>query len=129
MHATFEELPLNDLDKAWCAGLLEGEGSFWVTKYSKLDGSFGYSAQLQMAMNQRDRDVVEKLHSLLGGSVNGPYKPKKNHPGQGEMITWGLYRKENALKVIKTLYPLLGKRRQEQCQKVWKNLTGVDYAQ
>jgi hypothetical protein len=56
--------PLTDVEVAWIAGLLEGEGHF---------------APKAIIVNMTDRDVLERLAALTGGRLNGPYT-YKNRP-------------------------------------------------
>ena len=53
------------LDIAWAAGIFEGEG------HSRYNGRTS-----EASISQKDRWILDKLKSLFGGRVYGPYKKK-----------------------------------------------------
>lgn len=54
-------------DIAWAAGIFEGEGSIVRTKNGP------NSTIERIIVPQKDTWILHKLHSLFGGSVDGPY--------------------------------------------------------
>ena len=84
---------------AWCAGVFEGEGYIYLTK----DGG------TEIGISMCDEDVVRKFHALVGsGNVT-------SRPGRGdgwqEVFTWRAGERWDAMDVLKTLRPFMGKRR------------------
>lgn len=97
---------MTDLELGWIIGLLEGEGSF-MAKTIKRDGRLRGLIQCHMT----DRDVIEQLHSLLGGSMNASAYHKE---GRKPIWTWFLTRQEDIIRVLPQMIPHLSKRRQKQ---------------
>lgn len=60
---------MNDLELAWLAGLLEGEGCF---SYGRKDNC------PRIALGMTDADVVKHVAILMGGRFWGPYR--KDYP-------------------------------------------------
>ena len=62
-------------DLAWAAGFMDGEGSF----YTRTPRSRGRtSRQLIVSAAQTDPRPLEKLKSMFGGSISGPYRRKNS---------------------------------------------------
>lgn len=68
-------MSLNKEDLAWAAGFIDGEGSVSVCKNGKK------YKRLSLAVAQAgNKEPLDKLHSIFGGYIGGPYKQKnKNH--------------------------------------------------
>jgi hypothetical protein len=99
----------------WLAGLLEGEGSF---------GFYNGGPMIQLKMN--DLDVIQKAHKVLGCTSNvvTVSRPAPEHNVGYKAIVQG----SRAIGWMFTVYPLMGKRRQEQISKAiteWKNHSAV----
>lgn len=95
---------LLDIDLAWLAGLLEGEGSFCWHQTKQRDKHGRPRVQVQMA----DRDIVERVAKLIGGNFKGPYGPY----GVSKLQTWFAHTSgENAYEVMKAVLPYMGERR------------------
>lgn len=96
----------------WLAGLLEGEGCFWLRKgYAQRDGYFRKpSPALKLAM--ADRDVVEHasliMHSMTGVTTVF-YSPdmRENFCGMYVSCCSG----KNARKIMEAILPFMGDRR------------------
>lgn len=82
-----------DLDIAWAAGFLEGEGSFWGT---------------QVRANQVQKQPLERLQALFGGSLN-----QRNNGTAKPIWQWAVCG-EKARSVISAIYPWLSPRRKAQ---------------
>lgn len=97
---------------AWLAGLLEGEGSFLMTKAPY------YRPKIQMQMS--DEDVVRKAHEVAGvGTVCGPFYGL-TPAGKARKPTWiwGVNRQKDAYALMVALVPWLGVRRCESIRNV-----------
>lgn len=95
----------------WVAGVLEGEGCFTLR-----DG------RPYIYCGMTDRDVVEKLKDTLGlGRVSGPFiRTIIQHK---PISVWTLSKQKEAAGLMMTLYPLMGKRRQQKIREIlqaWK---------
>jgi hypothetical protein len=114
------ELTINIKDLMWCAGLLEGEGS--ISSYTKTVKNSTYPiVQLQCGLHKRDKDVLERLQNLLGGTITGPYTSglSKEEP---IMLMWGIYRLGDIKLILEQLYPHFGARRQAQCDRAFESI-------
>ena len=59
---------LNDLERGWIAGLLEGEATFLINHGSA-----------RIICEMTDFDVIKRLHDLCGGTVSYPKYRAKEH--------------------------------------------------
>ena len=101
----------SDVELAWVAGLLEGEGSF-MTKTG------GNSPKIQCTMT--DLDVLERLQILMGGRIH-PVKTRMAHWKDAYMWTLN---GQPAADAMKALYPWMASRRRETIDRVlakWDN--------
>ncbi len=109
------------IDYAWFAGLFEGEGSIIVRKDGK-----GSKVRLHMGMT--DYDVLQKVHSVFGGNLTGPYTfTQKRKDGNDKLPTyyWGIARRQHVLTILTGIYPHLGVRRRSKADEAYTVL-GVD---
>lgn len=106
----------------WIAGFLEGEGSFTASR-----GSNGYPTA-RVEANQNQKEPLEKLHRLLGGSLRrrgGKTVRFKNRSREYEQRDyWSWYAHQaRARGIMMTVYSLMSPRRQDQIRNVfaaWK---------
>lgn len=91
-------------DIQWLSGLLEGEGYFGNSKQNMIIG-----------VDMTDLDVMERIGSLMGRKVLGPYM-------NGPLATKPKYRVQiagsKAAGWMMTLYPQLGSRRQARIREL-----------
>lgn len=87
-------LVASNFDLHWAAGFIDADGC--VTK----------NTSISITADQKDREPLDKLVSIFGGSV---YRYTKT---EGTYHRWYLYADKAAL-VMKLLSPLLSKRRQD----------------
>jgi len=88
---------LNEIETAWLAGLLEGEGCFAA------NGKHGIKIMLQMT----DKDVVEKAAKLLEVNLSG-FQDERPH----RKATWRFQLcGDRAVQVMEILLPFMGERR------------------
>ncbi len=89
---------MTEIDRAWLAGLLEGEGCFgWYPK----------SCDMLVQVGMTDRDVIERAAALMGTAFRGPYRQKSHQP-----IYQTAARGQTAVALMRELLPLMGERRQ-----------------
>lgn len=68
---------VSDVDAAWTAGYIDGEGSIGVNAYQ---GAYRLTIQVSSSVPAS----LEKLHTLFGGHLGGPYKAS----GEGRQKVW-----------------------------------------
>jgi hypothetical protein len=90
----------------WFAGLFEGEGYISANKATP--------HKWVMGLTSVDRDVLEKVVTLVGGKIYGPYKC--NVPNRQPQYTWYLGNKKHAVPLLKSMLPLLCSRRRQRAQ-------------
>lgn len=92
---------MTDIEIAWLAGFLEGEGSFGVS------GKHTIGIWLQTT----DGDVIEKAAKLMGSLVHGPYtRPSDIGKNRKPVFTTTLC-SSKAADVMRLIRPHMGARR------------------
>jgi hypothetical protein len=114
---------MNQKELHWLAGLLEGEGSFTLEHRSRRKH---LPPKVRVSVATTDKDVAEKVASILGQKVQGPYDYTKPNGHLGNKQTYRVQEQSvpKAIGLMFTLYPLMSKRRQNRIEKVvkeWKN--------
>jgi hypothetical protein len=110
----------SDIDLAYAAGLIEGEGSFYTNKAR--DRRY---ARVSISCST-DEDVLVSLQRRLGvGHVHGPYGGSRpgRFPNAKPYWLWMVTKKDDAARLIKALYPYMGKRRRDQAARVWMEVS------
>lgn len=107
------EEPKIEPEWLWLTGLFEGEGS--LTRNG--DVKTGHAMSLSITM--KDEDIIRRAALVSDvGRVQGPYR--RNNPKWSDMWRWSVYRKEDILFVLNTMWEFLGIRRKEQITRVLK---------
>jgi len=92
-------------EAAWLAGFFEGEGSV---------GIYNNQPRLSIGQHARSVDTLERVLDIAGvGAINGPYRVDTN-----PICFYTLGQANEIYRFIKTIYPHLLSRRQEQCNVV-----------
>jgi hypothetical protein len=91
-------------DLAWAAGYLEGEACFSRTNSSEM-----------VQVVSTDREPLEYLQEIFGGSIGPDYKPK--NPKHSPCNTWRVYG-ARARGIMQTMYSLLAPRRQRKIKEI-----------
>lgn len=89
------------VDVAWAAGFLEGEGTFCNAGSPRVD------------CGQAQREPLERLVALFGGSLT--LRKKTNGFGSKPIWIWRLYANE-AVQVMMTLYVLMSPKRKAEIE-------------
>lgn len=89
----------------YCAGLLEGEGSF---------GFHENGIVIQCSMT--DLEPLQVLKKYLGGSLTGPYKDKEAHHKQS--WKWTLARRKDVVRICRLLYKFMSPRRKRRIEEL-----------
>lgn len=95
---------MTEIDTAWLAGLLEGEGSFmW------------HMPSPTISLHMTDRDVVERVSLIFGRRLRGPYRHKNPKHKPYWCASLG---GPKALELMTTILPRMGERRTKQINAV-----------
>lgn len=103
----------SEVELAWLAGLLEGEGSFLMYRCHVGGREYRYP---KISVNMTDRDVIEHAARLLGGNKMYPLPPSKEpnrKPAfRAHVSGW------KAAELMRQAYPLLGHRRRARIDEI-----------
>ena len=99
---------------AWCAGFIDGEGTFGIQRQKGRKSEIPY-----IQAGQVDRRVLDRFRSAVGvGKVYGPYAPR--HPGHSPYCYYRATGAEPTRQVYELLAPYLSEAKQEQAEKALK---------
>lgn len=101
-------VPSSELQYAWAAGIIEGEGCFIFSK-DKRNNHHTTAVQVEMT----DEDVLKRLQALFGGTIitsNYPSKLIKNPNGKPSW-RWKVMRQADVFNCLLRIIPFLGERR------------------
>jgi hypothetical protein len=94
---------MTDLESAWLAGLLEGEGYFQITK-----PRHHHPTQVVIRLSMTDKDVVEKAAKLLN---NVPINQKARTTKRKPIYAISLSKRDEVEKILLQILPFMGNRR------------------
>ena len=129
----FEVGNLSETDKAWLAGIIDGEGSIFVMKQKRKDRERDTNYILRVTVQSTDKFMCPKIHSLVGGPVIWEQRDKRENCKN--TYKWQCNGKK-AAKFLKAIRPYLVVKAdqadvaigfQENTKKHWKHMTQVDY--
>lgn len=104
-------LPMDSLDIAWLAGIVEGEGCF--------NGPENSSGSFKLRVQMSDKDIIDRLQQITGV---GTIKPKKSKEGLRQNWTWGVYTTADTVRLACAMAPLLGERRRAKIMELIEKL-------
>lgn len=111
---------MTNINCAWVAGLLEGEGSFIISRRKSTNGSTYPTFSVKCGMC--DKDALEKLMKLSEmGNVTGPHLNKKN-PRAKPVWYWSTNRRECVRALCLAILPWMGSRRRIRIEQVLMTL-------
>lgn len=93
---------------AWVAGILEGEGSFFIIKTKP-----HVKARIQCQMT--DRDVLERLAEEIG---SGNVCVVTHRPGRKQAYQWTVSSRADVIELARQVFPWLGMRRRDQVNSI-----------
>lgn len=98
---------------AYLAGLLEGEGSFFLRG--------GHYPLIQVQMT--DEDIIRRVKEIVGfGPVSGPYtnrtQKKLNGESKKQSWLWSSGGQDQSYALLVALYPWMGQRRQQKIREI-----------
>jgi len=108
-----------DQQISWSAGLIEGEGTFILSK-DKRSNSYKTAIQVEMT----DKDTLEQLQFFLGGTViesNYPSKYKK-FPNAKPSWRWYVHKQKEVFDILLKILPFLKARRLQRAKELFDYL-------
>ncbi len=105
-------MSISSTELHWLAGILEGEGSFYVGKTPN------GAPRIRIQCIMTDEDIIRRMHQITGiGNVT--FK-KQNNPKWADTWCWSVTYSEDVATLAQTLKPLMGQRRNLQIDKLLK---------
>ena len=106
---------MTDLQIAWIAGWLEGEGYFALRGTRKQYAT--------VVVDSVDEDTIRKAHTLTGvGNVYGPYT-RKNPGNKQPLWKWAITAHGDAISLMEQVLPHMSSRRARQIRAVLQRPT------
>lgn len=102
---------MDNTELAWLAGLLEGEGSF----YLRCAGKGGPRNVPHVRVAMKDLDVIQKVHRVIGFGAVITSRPDASGC---VMHTWQGEDREYVPELLRKLLPYMGERRSEKIREV-----------
>lgn len=108
---------MNEIDLAYCAGLIDGEGCIGIY-YNKVHKNFQLKLQVQM----NEKRPLDKLYKLFGGS----FYVKEAKPPRHKQHTWVVFgsKAEEVIKLIRPYMLVKDKQVDEVLKCDWTNFKG-----
>lgn len=103
---------MNEIDLAWLAGLLEGEGSFFMQRNTQPSGVYRYPF---ITVNMTDRDVIERVAEIFDSTV---YEFKHIYGASRKQAYRTQINGSRAAELMRLLLPHMGKRRSEKISEI-----------
>ena len=122
---------MTELDKAWVAGLVDGEGSLALKRQIRKDVYItNYQVWVTVGMSERpeNRGALEWLHKHYGGSL-GVQKRKGAEAHRRDKIAWTVV-SQDGLRFLKDVQPYLRIKKEQarlliDFQENWKSRFGM----
>lgn len=93
---------MNEIQAAWVAGIIEGEGSFYLAGSPR--------TYVRMKVDMCDQDVIDRLHEWTGvGKVTGPYV--RGGTNKSPSWHWEVGKNDDFLWLAKAIRPFMLSRR------------------
>lgn len=108
---------LTDFELGWVAGLLEGEGSFFLAR-NKERGTL----KSRISMQSTDKDVLERLHVTTGVGILYAVGERE---GKKPCWGWNLDRRADLVELANLLRPHMSIRRGEQIDIMLRDATPI----
>lgn len=98
-------------DIAWLSGILEGEGSFFIT-WKVSSGGAKYPA-FKIQCNMCDKDIIDRIYDIAKiGLLRGPLPVQKSH--HRPAYSWSVNRRAHIKEILEAIRPYMGERRGER---------------
>lgn len=104
----------------WLAGLVDGEGSFYMQRTTDRSGNTSYQCALSVALRDDDRPVLESIARTTGIGLVRTDKERKRAPGSKPRARWHVCNKHDCKRAVAIfdLYPLRAKKARDYA--VWR---------
>lgn len=113
---------MDDIQRAWVVGILEGEGHFGVNR-RRVGLVKKLYTQLRIECNMTDEDVILKLAEYTEmGRTYGPYSTP-SRPTHSPIWRYVVNRQKDAEFLMRELYPFMGKRRRAQIETAFQEVS------
>lgn len=105
-------LPLSDVECAYAAGLIDGEGCIRIIHRGRMGGKVYRVGQytLYVEVTNTDRGMIEWLREMFGGYVN--YLPESPEENRKARWHWRIA-SNNALACLDAIYPFVRTKRKQ----------------
>lgn len=108
-------LSISEAEIAWLAGLLEGEGSFFMSRF----GEYQYP---MIVVSMTDQDVIERVARIFGTAIY-PQKLDKRYPN-GKRAYRVSTTGHKAIGLMEQLLPWMGERRSQKIKDLLNTQAG-----
>lgn len=99
---------MNEVECAWVAGLLEGEGSFTLGPEGQRTRS-SRVRQLMITCGMTDLDTIEKLHRIA--AIGNTYLERRKREGCKQMYIWQASKRLDVVPFLQAIRPHMSERR------------------
>lgn len=94
-------------ERAWAAGLFDGEGSLWISRNSRYPMWRGLAMDLPQSSDTGVPDTLQRFFAVVGaGSISGPRK-QRNRWSRLPQYRWRLSGRHQVSAAIRCLWPFL----------------------
>lgn len=100
---------MNEVETAWVAGIIEGEGTINRYRYIRPDGRSYMKTILQIEMT--DEDVLQKMMSITG---RGSMQKKKVRNNYKQTWVWTVSNASHVKEICDKILPHMSRRRTER---------------
>jgi hypothetical protein len=107
---------MDAVDKAWVAGILEGEGNFYVGQATVRGNTY---TQIKVRVGACDKDMIEELARLTGYGKARLIQPPSRNPHWSPHYLWEITSRRQAREILEQIIPYMRvSRRIEAAEKV-----------
>ena len=124
---------MNEIDKAWLGGIIDGEGSIFVMKQKRKDRERDTNYILRVTVQSTDPYMAPECKKLAGGPVI--YEQMDSRPNNSNTLKWELSGRKAAA-VLKEILPYMRVKHaqaaialefQSTTKKHWRHMLPEDY--
>ncbi len=88
----------NQLELAWLAGLIDGEGNL---------GIYGRQVIIRVSLHEKDKFVLEKVQKIAGGHLYYNSRPHSRNPNWSGQWLWVVTKQKDVYELCQILLPYL----------------------
>lgn len=109
-------IDVSEINYAWAAGVLEGEGTFSKHKRKGRNNTISFAIHCEMT----DRDIIERLKKIFG--VGTICKRDRNDGKRKISWCWSVQNHAGIFEVLLRIRPYLGERRGEKVSEIIEDI-------